>query len=335
MENKPDPQQPQPTSFPEPQLSQPHEPKSAEFRDTQEGQSKINPKSTPLSKRLLFIIALLLIIVIVGFLLLQQPYFSFGQKSLSAGPIETSLSPNSGDITRKPSPSTAPELVQAGQEQTKIPQISYDISYFDIDSAQTKQFVKTGEIDSSKQHLIEQQLRDMKVDPDFIEQFAIAFFIGNAKPGEVIGIFWNNKQTVLSPISSGEEGVAHYEGRYIILRSSVVGENLRSTFTHEVGHQVAEMLSPDEMREFMIMRNIPSNIVNSWYEYLKREEVGDAPLEVGNWVASPKEDFAEVFKTVFGSEQDTGVWGILTKYGEVTPEQKTWFIENISPKFQI
>ena len=284
------------------------------------------------------ILLMVLIILLIVLILLGLAYVVFGQKFINNEKTDiSSLRPTleSGRLVSSSRQQTAIVNTPTLEPKVSMPMLTYSLSYFDVDKAKNKALVRSGPIDSNIKEVIESTLARMKTSPAFIEPIAIVFIEKNSTSGtQPVGIYWKEKQILVAKISGEELGNAHYENKYIVLKSELSLTELETTFVHELGHIVQGVCTPDEMKAFMEIRNIPTSVVNSWYEFLKRGSQGAPPIAIGNWTVSPKEDFAEVFKNVFGKDDNSGGWNILTTYGPVTDDQRDWFIKNISPKFQ-
>lgn len=91
---------------------------------------------------------------------------------------------------------------------------------------------------------------------------------------------------------------------FVFIHKDFVEDNnkLKEVLTHELGHHVGAQLTDSEWSEFYEFRNIPKS----------------TPRYNSNWVTSPVEDFAEVYKNIF-----TGL-PIKTSYGLLTSNEKVW-----------
>ncbi|MBI3046426.1 MAG: hypothetical protein HYY86_02745 [Candidatus Harrisonbacteria bacterium] len=74
---------------------------------------------------------------------------------------------------------------------------------------------------------------------------------------------------------------------------------------HELGHRVATELTQQEWDNYYKLRGISANTSRN----------------INNWILSPQEDFAEVFKYIFrqGDPKISVEWQIRTQYGNVIP----------------
>lgn len=82
---------------------------------------------------------------------------------------------------------------------------------------------------------------------------------------------------------------------------------LRDVLTHELGHHVGFQLTREEWSAFYKLRKIPQK----------------TPLQTSDWLTSPIEDFAEVYKNIY-----TGL-KIHTAYSSVVDEATKKFIQQI------
>ena len=221
------------------------------------------------------------------------------------------------------------------------PALTYSINYYNVDTAQNVSLVTVSSIDSGKKKTIEESLAYMNTNPNFIEEYAFVIMDGNiSRDGSIpVGIRKDGKQVLIGTIGENEDGAASELNKYIVLDSSLDSGELRAVLAHEIGHLVWGRLSPEQAKNFMETRNMTTAMISSWFNYLTKVANGQQsspPIGVDVWTKSPSEDFAEVFKQVFGGPQDGGnYWTIKTVYGKQSEQTTLWLKNETSPIFQI
>ncbi len=91
-------------------------------------------------------------------------------------------------------------------------------------------------------------------------------------------------------------------------KTTVIQGSLTDALTHELGHAIGAKLTDQDWKKFYQLRNIPAGTSRSGT----------------NWVLSPTEDFAEVYKSIF-----TGL-GVKTSYGAVNQQTKGFVISIVN-----
>lgn len=205
----------------------------------------------------------------------------------------------------------------------------YKLTYFDIDSAKDKRFVTATIIDSERERVIQDILSTAHVRPAIIEEYALVFTSVPAEGTKSFSttILLRNKPVPIPEIGMTEGGKLNDFHKYILIRGSLREDELADTLMHEVGHIVGNMLTAEQFKSYMLTRSMPPTLVDSWRDYYIRNRTGEPAMNYGNWAANPGEDFAEVFKTIYGKKS----WTIHTQYGPVTSQTEEWFGTEVNP----
>lgn len=256
---------------------------------------------------------------------------------LSIIPTSTSLPTPAQSIAPSPSikqvntptPKLTPTLASTPT------QYQYKVTFFDVDAAKDPTSIQSTTLIDGRAETVQHALSALKLKASIIETYAVVFTsipTGTATNSETI--YWNNTWVPIPLIGDIENGKINSHHKYVLIRGSLRGGDLEEIVTHEVGHLVADSLTPDQFKAYMQVRKIPTNLIDSWYDFYKRNREGEPALEYGNWPARPDEDFCEVLKSLYGSHASGGNWQIKTKYGAVSAETKVWMDTNIKPLIQ-
>lgn len=207
--------------------------------------------------------------------------------------------------TELPTPiKTDPLLVQISSNGTKIYQVQYNnIWGYEF---YTSKIDQTGNIDigSVQKQKISKLLKDIEFPPSLTKKLAIIYVdpaLINQKT--VMQFPWTKNN--ISIIALQPEGglFQTVEGGATIFINYLSTPDL-SLLTHELGHLIGHYLTEQEWAQFYKLRGIPD----------------DTPQYSSNWNLSPQEDFAEVYKAVYGfSTINTGFGLLVPQYGGETP----------------
>lgn len=215
--------------------------------------------------------------------------------------------------------------------------IVYNLNYFNMDVAEEKNLVKPGKVEIEKIDVIETTLRRLNFDPAIINKYAIVFISPQVKsPGIVYGVLFDGQQSLVGELEEGSNGNVNPQQNNVVL-SNVMGlRELEAVFLHELGHVIFDLLSADEVSEFMLIRGYTQAEADEWVEYLNDKTVTKKPpIYMTSWSESPQEDFAEVFKSIYFEELNSTFWEVKTVKGPVLARQKEWMLKIVAPKFMV
>ena len=295
-----------------------------------DNETTVNPDSAGSKNNLLIFILIALIILVIGGGVYASWYLD-AKKEKNITPtiqIDSSQEETEEDETDDVDTTTEPTLL-------------YSIDYYNVDTAKNVSLVTISSIDGDTKKIIDESLTYMNTNPDFIEEYAFVIMDGSiSRDGSIpVGIMKDGKQVLIGTISENEDGAASEYGKYIVLDNSLESGALRAVLVHEIAHLVWHRLSPEQAKSYMETRNMTTAMISSWFKYLTKVANGEQsspPIGIEVWSKSPSEDFAEVFKQVFGGPQDGGkYWAIKTVYGKPSEQTTLWLKSKTSSIFQI
>jgi len=91
-----------------------------------------------------------------------------------------------------------------------------------------------------------------------------------------------------------------------INKNQLNSSRLNDILTHELGHYIGSLLTAADWEQYYNLRQIPTG----------------TPLYTSNWMLSPGEDFADVYKNVFTKEKVQTYYGLLIKTNDNFPENE-------------
>jgi hypothetical protein len=309
-----------------------------------DNQEVVNSDGTGGKNTLIIILLITLIILVLGGgIYTFWPLLSNIEETITTTTQPDNSQEEQQEETKEDStPTISPKEDEPDEVDTITePTLSYSIDYYNIDTADNVSLVRESSIDNDKERIIEESLAYMNTDPDFIEEYAFVIMDGSLTRDDFIpvGIWKDGQQVLIGTISENEQGAASEYNKYIVLDSSLESGELRAVLVHEIGHLVWYRLSPEKVKSYLETRDMTTAMISSWFNYLTKVANGEQsspPMAMDVWTQSPSEDFAEVFKQVFGGPQDSGnYWSIKTVYGSPSEETKLWLRNETSSLFQV
>lgn len=209
------------------------------------------------------------------------------------------------------------------------PTHAYNIIYFDIDKAPDKTYVKGSAPDAKVSAAIQSILNTASIKPSLAQSHAVVLTSVSADSAGsgTTTIYKIDKPIPIPGIGSSENGKVNDFHKYILIRSTLPTEEMAQVYLHELGHVTGNLLNADQFTAFMQTRHMSTQLIDSWYEFYKRNQEGAPALEYANWKASPGEDFAEVFRVYYGKSNQS----VKTNYGAISAETVAWFTKVVTP----
>jgi len=236
---------------------------------------------------------------------IPTPFPSPTPKGLELTPITTPP----GDIifptptpTASPSPTPAPDCVTT----------PYEICFFDLDNTNDPvDNIKNAPLDSTTKKTIMAAFSYLQVKKSILNNYALVIMQDKDYGGMNVKVVMNQLKRPVGTLEYQKHLAVDPSYQIIQLNTDLAGGDLTAETTHCVGRIVWPLLSQSEQAQYSKLR--PTN----------------------NMKESLLDDFAEVFKYVFGDKSQGGnLWDVRTTPGNPDQTAIDFMHSTISPKFR-
>jgi len=106
-------------------------------------------------------------------------------------------------------------------------------------------------------------------------------------------------------------------GVFLNLDYKYKGNDLEAVLSFELVHVLEDLgkVSDAQIKEWMDLRGISSDLLIDWNKKV---------VNIDEWEASPREDFAECYKAILGNNKGGDLWKVKTQYGEPNDRASEW-----------